>query len=86
MISSLNPGLSQRVVRAVHNRLRQALNMSAVPETATAVPESGAAVPETGAAVPETEEANADAPGIAHLRLMVMGSVRDHDCPGQGFL
>ena len=66
MISNLNPGLSQRVVRAVHNRLRQALNMPAVPETATAVPESGAAVPETGAAVPETEEANADAPGIAH--------------------
>ena len=66
MISNLNPELSQQVVRAVHNRLRQALNMSAVPETATAVPESGPAVPEAAAAVPETAEVNADAPGMVH--------------------
>ena len=62
MISNLNPGLSQRVVRALHNRLRQALNMdSAVPETAAAVPETATAMPGTAAAEPETEEVNADA-------------------------
>ena len=42
MISNLNPELSQRVVQALHNRLRQALSMdSAVPETAAAVSVSG---------------------------------------------